>query len=235
MGNLAHCGRGAYAEYVCATEDSLVLKPVNITFEEAAAAPLAGLTALQGIRDNGRIQPGHKVLIYGASGGVGTFAVQIAKSFGAEVTAVCSTRNLDLGRSIGADQVIDYTEEDFTRNGQHYDLILGANGHRSIGDYKRALVPKGVYVMSGGSGAQISQALFLGPLISMTGSRKMGGLTAKMNKNDLTYLVELLGSGKVKPVIEKSYPLSEVPDAFRYFQDGHARGKLVIIAKHGML
>ena len=229
FGNLARCGRGAYAEYVCAPENALALKPANITFEEAAATPLAGLTALQGLRDKGRIRPGQKVLIYGASGGVGTFAVQISKSFGAEVTAVCSPSNLDLARSIGADRVIDYTEEDFTGDGQHYDLILGANGHRSIGDYKRALVPKGIYVMSGGTGAQISQALFLGPLISMTGSRKMGGLTAKMNKNDLVYMAELLGSGKVKPVIERCFSLSEVPDAFCYFQAGHARGKLVII------
>src|SRR5437763_1002498 len=174
--------RGGFAEYVCAREDSLVLKPANISFEEAAAVPIAAVTALQGLRDKGRIQPGQKVLINGASGGVGTFAVQIAKSFGTEVTAVCSTRNVDMARSIGADHVIDYTQEDFTRNGQRYDLILAANGYHPISDYKRALSPRGTYVMSGGSSmAQLFQAMLVGALISMTGSKKKGNLMAKLN------------------------------------------------------
>jgi len=232
FGNLARCGRGAYAEYACADENALVLKPTITTFEEAAAVPLAAITALQGLRDKGKIQPGHKVLINGASGGVGTFAVQIAKSFGVEVTAVCSTRNLDIARSIGADRVIDYTQEDFTQNGQHYDLIIAVNGYHPISDYKRALSPKGIYVMAGGSGAQISQAMFLGPLISMTGSKKMGILTAKLSQKDLVFMKKLLEAGKVVPVIDRRYPLSQVPEAFRYLGEGHARGKVVITIEH---
>ncbi|HXL38115.1 MAG TPA: NAD(P)-dependent alcohol dehydrogenase [Ktedonobacteraceae bacterium] len=221
--------RGGFAEYVCAREDSLVLKPANISFEEAAAVPIAAVTALQGLRDKGRIQPGQKVLINGASGGVGTFAVQIAKSFGTEVTAVCSTRNVDMVRSIGADQVIDYTQEDFTKNRQRYDLILAANGYHPISDYKRALSPRGTYVMSGGSSmAQLFQAMLLGPLISMTGSKKMGNLMAKLNQKDLVFMEELLEGGKVVPVIERRYPLSEVPEAIRYVEEGHAKGKVVI-------
>lgn len=172
FGDLARCGCGGFAEYVCARENALVSKPASVTFEEAAALPMAAVTALQGLRDKGQIQPGQRVLINGASGGVGTFAVQIAKSFGAEVTAVCSTRNLDMARSIGADRVIDYTQEDFTMNGQHYDLILAANGYHPILDYKRALSPKGIYVMSGGSMTQMFQAILLGPWISMTGRKK---------------------------------------------------------------
>ena len=217
-----------FAEYVCAREDALVLKPANLSFEEAAAVPIAAVTALQGLRDKGQIQPGQKVLINGASGGVGTFAVQIAKSFGAEVTGVCSTRNLDMVRSIGADHVIDYTQEDFTKNGQHYDLILAANGYHSISDYKRALSPKGMYVMTGGSMAQLFQAMLLGPWISMTGSKKMGNLMAKPNQKDLVFLKELLEAGKVVPVIERRYPLSEVAEAIRYLEEGHAQGKVVI-------
>ena len=171
-----------------------------MTFEEVAAVPVAALTALQGLRDKGQIQPGQKVLINGASGGVGTFAVQIAKSFGAEVTGVCSTRNLDMVRSIGADQVIDYTQEDFTKNGQGYDLILAVNGYHPIFDYKRALSPKGIYVVAGGSMAQFFQAMLLGPWISMTGSKKMCSLgMAKPNKKDLFFLKELLEAGKVAP------------------------------------
>jgi NADPH:quinone reductase-like Zn-dependent oxidoreductase len=220
--------RGGFAEYVCAREDALVLKPANISFEEAAAVPIAAVTALRGLRDKGQIQPGQKVLIHGASGGVGTFAVQIAKSFGAEVTAVCSTRNVDMVRSIGADQVIDYTQGDFTQNGQRYDLILAANGYHSISDYKRALRPKGTYVMTGGSMAQLFQALLLGPLISMTGSKKMGNLMAKLNQKDLVCMKELLKADKVVPVIERRYPLSQVADAIRYLEEGHAKGKVVI-------
>ncbi len=228
FGDLSGCGFGAFAEYVSVPENALVLKPANISFEEAAAVPLAAVTALQGLRDKGQIQPGQKVLINGASGGVGTFAVQIAKSFGAEVTAVCSTRNLDMARSIGADQVIDYTQEDFTQNGQRYDLILAANGYHPLSAYKRTLSPKGIYVMAGGSTAQIFQALLLGPWMSMTGSKKMGALSAKPNQKDLVFMKELLEAGKVVPVIERRYPLSEVAEAIRYLEEGHARGKVII-------
>ncbi len=189
---------------------------------------MAALTALQGLRDKGQIQPGQKVLINGASGGVGTFAVQIAKSFGAEVTAVCSTRNLDMARSLGADHVIDYTKEDFTKNGQQYDLILAANGYHPISAYKRALTPKGIYVMTGGSMAQMFQAMLLGPWISKTGGKKMGGVSAKPNQKDLALLKELLEAGKVVPVIDRRYPLSEAAEALRYLEEGHARGKVVI-------
>jgi NADPH:quinone reductase-like Zn-dependent oxidoreductase len=232
FGDLSGCGCGGFAEYVCAREDALMLKPANMTFEEAAAVPMAAVTALQGLRDKGKIQSGQKVLINGASGGVGTFAVQIAKSFGVEVTAVCSTRNLDLVRSIGADQVIDYTKEDFTQNVQRYDLILAANGYHPILDYKRALSPTGMYVMAGGSMAQIFQAMLLGPWISMTGSKKMGGLSARPNQKDLVFMKELLEAGKVVPVIDRRYTLSEVADALRYLEEGHARGKVVITVEH---
>jgi NADPH:quinone reductase-like Zn-dependent oxidoreductase len=232
FGDIFGCGGGGFAEYACAREDALALKPASLTFEEAAAVPLAAVTALQGLRDKGKIQPGQKVLVNGASGGVGTFAVQIAKSLGAEVTAVCSTRNLDMVRSIGADRVIDYTKEDFTKSGQRYDLILAANGYHPILDYRRALSPKGVYVMSGGSWAQMFQAMLLGPWISMTGSKKMGALSAKANPKDLAFVKELLEAGKVKPVIDRRYPLSEVPEALRYLGEGHARGKIVITMEH---
>jgi len=228
FGDTADCGLGGFAEYVCARENALALKPASMTFEEAAAVPLAAVSALQGLRDKGQIQPGQKVLINGASGGVGTFAVQIAKSFGAEVTGVCSTRNLDMVRSIGADQVIDYTQEDFTKSGQRYDLILAVNGYHPISDYKRALSPKGIYVMVGGSMAQMFQAMLLGPWISMTGSKKMGILSAKANKKDLAFIKELLEAGKVVPVIDRRYTLSEVADALRYLEEGHAQGKVVI-------
>ena len=224
--------RGGFAEYACAREKYLALKPANISFEEAAAVPMAAVTALQGLRDKGQIRPGQKVLINGASGGVGTFAVQIAKSFGAEVTGVCSTRNLGMVRSIGADQVIDYTQEDFTRSGQRYDLILAANGYHSILDYRRALSPKGTYVMTGGSMAQMFQAMLLGPWMSMSGSKKMGSLTAKLNQRDLVFVKELLEAGKVVPVIERRYPLSQAAEAVRYLEGGHAQGKVVITLEH---
>ncbi len=225
-------GLGAFAEYVSVPENALVRKPANISFEGAAAVPYTAITALQALRDKGQIQQGQKVLINGASGGVGTFAVQIAKSFGAEVTGVCSTRNLDMVRSIGADQVIDYTQEDFTQNGQRYDLIIAANGYRSISNYKRALSPEGIYVCAGGSLAQYFQAVLLGPLISMTGSKKLGSMYTKPNQKDLVFLIELVEAGKVIPVIDRSYPLSEVPEALRYYGEGHARGKVVITVEH---
>lgn len=232
FGDLAGCGGGAFAEHACARENALARKPAGLTFEQAAAVPMAAVTALQGLRDKGQIKPGQKVLINGASGGVGTFAVQIAKSFGTEVTAVCSTRNVEMARSLGADHIIDYTQEDFTRNGQHYDLILGANGYHALADYRRALAPQGIYVMSGGSMAQIFQAMLLGPWISKTGGRKMAAVSAKANQKDLAFMKGLLEAGKVIPIIDRCYPLSEVPEALRYLGEGHARGKVVITVEH---
>jgi NADPH:quinone reductase-like Zn-dependent oxidoreductase len=229
-------GRGAFAEYACVREDAVVLKPATITYEAAAAVPVAALTALQGLRDKGQIQPEQKVLIHGASGGVGTFAVQIAKSFGAEVTAVCSTRNVDMARSIGADHVIDYTQEDCTRSGQRYDLILAVNGYHPILAYRRVLSERGIYVMAGVSKDHIFQALLqamlLGPVISRAGEQRMGFFLAKPNQKDLMYVKELLETGKVVPVIDRRYPLSETAEAFRYLEEGHARGKVVITVEH---
>jgi len=231
FGDLSGCGWGGFAEYVCAHENALALKPASMTFEEAAAVPQAGLLALQGLRYKGGIQPGQKVLINGAGGGVGTFAVQMVKSFGAEVTGVDRTRKLDMLLSIGADQVIDYTQEDFTQNGQHYDLILDVQAHHAIFDYKRALSPKGIYVMLGGSSALVFQLMLLGPWISMTSSKKMGILLYKPNKG-LDFITELIESRKVVPVIDKRYSLSEVPEALRYFGGGDHKGKLVITLAH---
>ena len=225
------CGwAGGFAEYVCVTEKNLVLKPTNITFEEAAAVPAVAFTALQGLRDNGQIQSGQKVLINGASGGVGTFAVQIAKSFGAEVTGVCSTRNLDMVRSIGADKTIDYTQEDFAELGQNYDLIYDAVGNRSVSDYKRALRRGGTCVITGFTTLpRLFQHMLLGPLVSMTGNRKIRTQgVAKPNRKDLVFIKELLEAGKVKPVIDRRYPLSQAAEAIRYLEQGHARGKVVI-------
>ena len=221
-------GRGTFAEYVCANENAIALKPANLSFEQAAAVPVAALTALQGLRDKGNIQPGQKVLINGASGGVGTFAVQIAKAFGAEVTAVCSTRNLDMVRSIGADHVIDYTKEDFTRNGQRYDLILAANGYHPISDYLRALSPEGIYVVAGGSMLQLFQAARQGRRTSKTGSQKTYVVSLVQSQKDLVFMKELLESGKVVPVIDGCYPLSKTAEALRYFEKVHAQGKVVI-------
>jgi NADPH:quinone reductase-like Zn-dependent oxidoreductase len=231
FGDLSACGFGGFAEYVCASENALVLKQTSMTFEEAAAEPQAAVLALQGLRGKGQIQPGQRVLINGAGGGAGTFAVQIAKSFGAEVTGVDSTRKLDIMRSIGADHVIDYIQEDFTKSGQRYDWILDFAAHHSIFDYYRALSPGGIYVMVGGSTARLFQALFLAPLISMTTSKKMRILMHKANK-DLDFMKELFKAGKVKPVIDKCYTLSEVAEALRYFGKGHARGKVVIAVDH---
>jgi NADPH:quinone reductase-like Zn-dependent oxidoreductase len=220
--------KGSFAEYACAPESSLALKPVHTSFDEAAAIPMAAITALQGLRDEGQIQAGQKVLINGASGGVGTFAVQIAKSFGAEVTAVCSTRNLEQARSIGADHVIDYTKEDFTKSGQQYDLILAANGYHPLSAYKRALTPKGIYIMAGGTMPQIFQSMLIGSIMSEKSGRKMAGVSAKRNQSDLVFIKELFEAGKVKSVIDKRYPLSEAAEALRYLGEGHARGKVVI-------
>ncbi len=229
FGDLTEYGFGAFAEYVCAPEAAFALKPAGMTFEQAATVPQAAVMALQGLRGKRRIQPGHKVLINGAGGSVGPFAVQIAKSFGAEVTGVDHTNKLGILRSIGADHVIDYTQEDYTKSGQRYHRILDVAAHRSIFECRPALRPKGVYVMVGGSVAQMSQAMLLGPLISMTGSKKMGIYTGKpFNQDDVVFIKELLETGKVTPVIDRSYPLSEVPEALRYQEQGHAQGKIVI-------
>jgi NADPH:quinone reductase-like Zn-dependent oxidoreductase len=224
--------RGAFAEYVCAVENNLALKPANSSFEDAAAVPVAALTALQGLRDKGRIHPGQKVLVDGASGGVGTFAVQIAKSFGAEVTAVCSTQKVGTARRLGADHVIEYTREDFTTSGQRYDLILGANARHSIFDYRRALIPDGIYVMAGGDVVQALQVLFLGPLLSWTGRKKVRFFIANINQKDLAFLGDLLAAGKVVPVIDRRYPLSGAAEALRYLAEGHAQGKIVLEVEH---
>ena len=233
FGGLSLNEMGSFAEYVCAGEDAVVLKPAKMTFEQVAAVPLAAFTALQGLRDKGQIQPGQKVLINGASGGVGTFAVQIAKSFGAEVTGVCSARNMDMVRSIGADHVIDYTREDFTQHGQHgppYDLIYCAVGNRSITDYQRALAPEGVCVIAGFTSLRLMfEHMVLGPRRSKAGGRRVGLMgTMKPNKKDLVFVKELLEAGKVVPVIDRCYPLSETAEAIRYLETGHARGKVVI-------
>jgi len=221
---------GCFAEYACFNENRLVLKPAALTFEQAAAVPVAGLTALQGLRDTGQIQSGQKVLINGASGGVGTFAVQIAKSFGAEVTGVCSTRNLDMVCSIGADHVIDYTQEDFTKNGQRYDLIFDAVANHSVSDYRRALSPRGICAIAGFSTIfHMLIVMLVGSLVSRIGSKKIGGMSvATINKKDLVFIKEILEAGKVVPVIDRRYTLSEAPEAIRYLEEGHARGKVVI-------
>jgi NADPH:quinone reductase-like Zn-dependent oxidoreductase len=233
FGDISWCGKGAYAEYVSVPENVLALKPANISFEEAAAAPVAAVVALQGIRDIGQIQPGQKVLINGASGGVGTFAVQIAKYYGAEVTAVCSTGKINMVRSIGADHVIDYTKNDFTQNGQRYDLIIGVNGYRSLSDYKRALLPEGTYVNTGGTLAHIFQSMALGPLMSKKGGKQLKSLASvQQSQKDLVVTKELLEAGKVVPVIDRRYSLGELPEAFRYFGEGHAKGKVVITVAH---
>lgn len=227
---------GAFAEYVCVREARAVTsKPASITFEQAAAVPIAGITALQGVRDKGKVQSGQKVLINGASGGVGTFAVQIAKSYGADVTGVCSTRNLDLVRSLGADHVIDYTKEDFTKGDQRYDVTLDNVANRSLSECRRVLKPNGIYVLIGGGGA--SESRWLGPglthafkamLLSKFVNQKMGMMLAELNHDDLAFLADLMQSGKVTPVIDRTYKLSHLPDAIRYLEQGHARGKVVV-------
>ncbi|MBI3914011.1 MAG: NAD(P)-dependent alcohol dehydrogenase [Chloroflexi bacterium] len=218
-----------FAEYACASENALALKPANITFEQAAAVPVAALTALQSLRDAGQIQSGQKVLINGASGGVGTFTVQIAKSFGARVTGVCRTQNLDLVRALGADRVIDYTREDFTRNGQCYDLIIDNVGNHSISDYVRALSPKGICVIIGFTSLfLLLQHLVLRRLISKIGSKKINMMLAHITNKDLVVLKELMEAGKVVPVIDRCYPLGEVSEAYRHLQTRHAQGKIVV-------
>ena len=225
-------GLGAFAEYVCVSEGLLASKPATLSFEQAATVPLAAMTALQGLRDHGRIEAGHRVLIVGASGGVGTFAVQIAKYFDAEVTGVCSTRNVEMVRSLGADHVIDYTREDFTQSGQKYDLIFQLAGTRSPSECRRALTSDGTLVLSSGESEgrwigpvdRIIKALVLSPFVS----EKMASFTVKPNKEDLQFLKQLIEAGTLTPVIDRTYPLSEVPEAIRYLEEGHAQGKVVI-------
>ena len=228
FGDLSESGFGAFAEYVCTTEAALAIKPVNTTFEEAATVPGAALAALQGLRDVGQIQPGQKVLINGASGGVGSFAVQIAKTFGAEVTAVCSTKKMDMLRSLGADYVIDYTQVDVTKNGQHYDLILDAAAYRSVLDYLPALTPEGTYVLIGGSTAQFFQLMFLSPWISRTTRQKVKSLASKPNQADLVTLRDLIVASKIVPWIDRRYNLSEVPAAIRHLEQRQVLGKVAI-------
>lgn len=223
--------RGACAEYACASESKLVRKPSKVSFEGAASVPVAALTALQGLRDKGHIKAGHRVLINGAAGGVGTFAVQIAKSFGAEVTGVCSTRNLDLVRSLGADHVIDYTKQDFTRSGQRYDLILDNVGNRSLSDCRSVLNTRGICVIAG---APKKPGIFLArmlaaPALSRLGSKKFVPFIAKMTKDDLTTLCDLMQAGKVNPVIDRQYALEQAGEAMCYLEEGHARGKVIVV------
>jgi NADPH:quinone reductase-like Zn-dependent oxidoreductase len=225
-------GKGSYAEYVCAREDKLAHKPANLTSEQAAVVAISGLTALQGLRDHGRLEPEQKVLVIGASGGVGTFAVQLAKAFGAHVTGVCSTTKVDMVRSIGADHVIDYTREDFAEGDQRYDLILDIGGNSSLSRLRRALAPKGVLVITGGEGGgrwlggtdRQLRALMLSPFVD----QKLGTFVSSENHEDMIVLKELIEAGKVAPVIDRTYPLSEVPEAIRYLEEGHAQGKVVI-------
>jgi NADPH:quinone reductase-like Zn-dependent oxidoreductase len=223
---------GAFAEYVCAPESAaLLVKPDHLTFDQAASVPVAGFTALQGVRDKAHIQPGRKILVNGAAGGVGTFAVQIAKSFGADVTGVCSTRNVDMVRSLGADRVVDYTREDFTGSGPRYDAVFDCVGNRSLSEFTRVLHPNGVCVIAAGP-----DGLWLGPLTrfiealarSPFASQKLLPFIARPNKDDLRAMVELMSAGKVTPVIDRTYTLAEVPEAVRYVEQGHARGKVVI-------
>ncbi len=229
---------GSFAEYVCVRQDRLVaLKPANITFEQAASVDIAGVTALQAVRDKGKLQPGQTVLINGASGGVGTFAVQIAKAFGADVSGVCSTRNVDLVRSLGADHVIDYTKEDFTKSDQRYDVIIDNIANHSLSEFNRILNPKGKYIMiGGGAGPKDWQGLFglmTVPLKAMVFSRfvsqEVGMMLTDPKQKDLIELADLMQSGKVKPVIDRTYPLSQIVDAIKYLEEGHARGKVIIL------
>jgi len=220
--------RGAFAEYAWTKSDRLLPKPAKLSFEEAAAAPIAGFTALQALRDVGKLKAGQKVAIDGAGGGVGGIAVQIAKAYGAEVTAICGSGNLDRMRALGADHMVDYSKEDFTRKGQRYDLILGANAFHSLLDYRRALAPGGNYVVTGGGGSQMLQAILLAPFLSLAGSRKLSMKGAKAKQEDLQVLKEMLEAGKIKPDIDRRYPLEQTADALRYMEAGHVRGKILI-------
>jgi len=227
IGDLSDCGFGGFAEYAVAPEEVLILKPAKILFEEASALPIASITALQALRDKGKVQKGQKVLIVGSGGGVGTFAVQLAKYFGAEVTAVCSTKNVGQTSSLGAKDVIDYTKEDFTKSDRPYDLILAVNGNYPLSAYKRILNPNGIYVMVGGSMMQIFKSIVFGWLLSL-GSKKISYLSAKSNQTDLEFIANLVENGNIKPVIDRRYSLDKTADAMRYLGEGHAGGKVVI-------
>jgi len=220
-------GFGGLAEYTVIPGTIAARIPAEVSFENAAAVPMSAITALQALRDKGNIRKGQKVLINGASGGVGTYAVQLAKYFGAEVTAVCSTKNMDLALSLGADHVIDYTKEDFTQNGLRYDLIIAVNGYHPLSAYKRSLAPEGIYVMVGGTFPQIFKSLIFGPLMS-AGKRKIRSCAAKGNAKDLEYILNLVKEGKISPVIDRRYPLQQAGEAFLYIEKGHAGGKVVI-------
>lgn len=220
---------GAFAEYACANRRKVALKPANLSFAAAAAIPVAALTALQGLRDKGRVQPGQRVLIYGAGGGVGTFAVQVAKALGAEVTAVCGPHNVEVMRSLGADHVVDYSKTDALNSGRRYDLILAVNGDRPILHYRRALSPKGIYLAAGGSLSQILSSVVLGPALSQGGGKKMGFMgIAQANQTDLDHIRQMTEAGKLMPVIDRTYPLSQTAEAIRYLVQEHARGKVII-------
>ena len=228
FGDLSGCGWGGFAQYAAVTEQSIALKPSNLSFEEAAAVPMAGVTALQALRDKGKLQSGQKVLINGASGGVGTFAAQIAKTFGAEVTGVVSTRNVEIAKSLGVDHVIDYTKENFTEKEEKYDVIISVNGNYPISAYKRVLNQNGIFVHVGGPASQLFQVMFLYPLTSMTGNKKMHSFLHRPNQEDLVFLKELLEARKIKSVIDRTYILNEATEAFKYLEEGHAQGKVVI-------
>jgi len=228
FGDTADFGFGGFAEYVAVTEKALTLKPAGITFEQAAAIPTAGYTALQALRDKGQVKAGQKVLVNGASGGVGMFTVQIAKFYGADVTAVCSTKNIEMARSLGADRVIDYTKQDVTKLGEQYDLIIAANGYHSILGYRRILSPNGIYVSTGGTMGQIFEGMLLGPLVTLGSGKTMGALAAKAKPEDSAFVGSLVETGKVKIVIDRCYPLSETAEAMRYLGEVHPSGKVVV-------
>lgn len=227
LGDLSGVGFGGFAEYVAAPENVFAIKPGGVPFDQAAAVPMASLTALQALRDKGEIQFGNQVLIYGAGGGVGTFAVQLAKYFGAEVTAVCGSNNADLVRSLGADRVIDYSKEDFTKGKTKYDLILGVNGNHRLSTYQRLLTSKGIFVLVGGALSQVIKTLVFGPFLSL-GGRKMRFLSAKPSTQDLEFVIQLVETGRVKPIIDRYYSLQQTAEAMKYVSQGHARGKVLI-------
>ncbi|GAB4181834.1 MAG: NAD(P)-dependent alcohol dehydrogenase [Roseiflexaceae bacterium] len=227
-GDLSGNGLGGFAEYVCAPAAALAHKPATLSFEQAAAVPMAAVTALQGLRLGGQIEPGQEVLIHGASGGVGMFALQIAKAQGAHVTAVCSSRNIEQAHSLGADQVIDYTTTDFVQQDQRYHLVLVANGQRTLSEYCQVVRPSGRCIVAGGNVQQIFAAMLLGPLYAMRSGLTVRSLTAKPNQNDLRTISAMIDAGTIRPIIERSYPLQDLPDALRYHAEGHARGKIVI-------
>lgn len=231
-GDLSACGFGGFAEYVCVHEEALAPKPASLSFVQAAAVPMAAVTALRGLRAAGPVATGAPVLVHGASGGVGTFAVQLAKAMGSHVTAVCSARHVEQARTLGAEHVIDYTQEDFTRDGRRYDLILVVNGRRSLAEYRRALSPRGRLVVAGGDVGTILRATLLGPVVSLAHSITVRGLVARPSRDDLLFVGQLLDSGVVVPVIDRCYPLGELPEAMRYLATGHACGKVVITMEH---